>query len=494
MENIENTNVEKFNTNIARCDNLLLDSNEQEIQTVDEQNSESSIDNIVTEDLEVITPFSPSLINDSGMRFETEQLDNKRISTISTKNSSTAYLKKILKYRGYFLGVFAAFLLSFSKVILKKSPLLAGSDHSLIRYIIQFVFLFLVIKYKMLSLLGPSDPKVRKMLRFRGLIGALGMICLHFAITLIAPSDTVAITHSSVIITAILARIFLKERFSIAHIFSLVLTVLGILLISQPSFLFKSTEAERQQPSNNSFIWNNSSQNSHLTQSKGGKSIIHFQSSYVLYMGILFTLCGALTTGIVQTTIKHLCNKKVHYSIIIIHSSYFGIPISILISLILYLTGVSYKNGGIKLGIQCIITQVSWSILSSIVGLLAQICLSLSLKYEEASKRAIIKTTDLIFTFIFQSYLVNIEKDYLSSIGAYLILSGAFLVFVFKFIEKKFNHKDVPANIRQSKTVNNQNINNNSTPLFTNKLNNTDDESGDFSFWKFFKMFIFFKF
>ena len=150
------------------------------------------------------------------------------------KLKDSSCLKRILKFRGYLLGILAAFLLSFSKVILKKAPLLAGSDHTLIRYTIQFLFLFMIIKYKKLKIFGHENHNVRKLLNFRGLIGAMGMIFLHFAITLIAPSDTVAIAHSSVIITSILARLFLKEKFSIAHIFAIVLTVAGILLISLP--------------------------------------------------------------------------------------------------------------------------------------------------------------------------------------------------------------------------------------------------------------------
>jgi drug/metabolite transporter (DMT)-like permease len=468
-------------------------------QDESEQSALSENENIVNDDLEIISNNSSSSSSPNFITSNNPKLERSCSNTKFSPSHKNECLKKLIKYRGYFLGICAAFLLSFSKVILKKSPLLAGSDHSLIRYVIQFIFLFGIIKYKKLNLLGPN-PKVRKMLSFRGFVGAIGMIFLHFAITMIAPSDTVAVTHSSVIITAILARIFLKERFSIAHILSLILTVIGILFISQPSFLFKKMQKHPTLSllSNSKYGNVNASYNlKNFTSIKNSKVFENTMINYSLYIGIFLTLCGALTTGIVQIAVKHLCNKKVHYSIIIIFSSYFGMPLSLLISLALYFTGVSYKNLN-SFDTQSILLQVFYSFFSAVVGLAAQICLSLALKYEEASKIAIIKTTDLIFTFIFQSYLVNIEKDYLSSIGAYLILGGAFLVFVFKFIEKKFNHNKAEIKSTKDKHLLNENneavVANSTDENLDERFKNNNKSQNKFSYKTFFKMFIFFKF
>jgi len=175
-------------------------------------------------------------------------------------------------------------------------------------------------------------------------------------------------------------------------------------------------------------------------------------------------------------------------------------PLSLLISLALYFSGVSYKNLN-SFDTQSIMLQVFYSFFSAVVGLAAQICLSLALKYEEASKIAIIKTTDLIFTFIFQSYLVNIEKDYLSSIGAYLILLGAFLVFVFKFIEKRINQekKEIKSTNENKDLLKENNPSKLSIPSNINeplgqKFKDNELSRNKFSLKKIFKMFIFFKF
>lgn len=429
----------------------------------------------------------------------------KRRENVDSKLWKT--FQKCFKFRGLFYGLLAAFLFSFSKTILKKSPILSGSDHSFIRYSLQLMFLSGIIKYKGFDFLGPKQTKIRKLLSFRGLIGAFGMIFLHFALTFIAPSDTVALTHSSVIITSILARIFLKEKFSIAHIFSVFFTICGILLISQPSFLFNKNTPLKTHHSNHHYqhkssislsddqlkilnelncslvnvehlnnltaILGKNETATTLISSIVNKSPLLFgnasnltedflnvflskyrelncnatanenNSKLFLWLGLTFALCASLTTGIVHTAIKKLCMKKVHYSITIIYGSYFGVPISFTISLILYLSGVSYRTIKPDTSMNVILIQVFYSVISAIVGIFAQICLNLGLKYEDASKIAIIKTTDLIFTFLFQSYLVNIQKDFVSTLGAYLILFGTFLILAYKFMDKKISKKQL---------------------------------------------------
>lgn len=331
----------------------------------------------------------------------------------------------LLSLRGIYFALLSALMLSFSKTIIKKSPDLAGSDHSLIRYIIQLTALSFLIKHNKQDFLGPNNPKIRTLLTVRGLAGCIGMLFLHFAITFIAPSDTVAIAHSSVIITSILARIFLNEKFSIAHITALILTVLGILLISQPSFIFGAKYNHLNTTiTNGSFIYN---QEMHE---------INNYSNSIVILGISLALCAALTTGIVHTTIKKLCMEKVHFAVTIIYASYFGIPMSLIVSLVLYFNGVSYQRVNFEAGLNSILLQIAFSVVSGCFGLLGQISLNKALNYEDVSKIAIVKTVDLLFTYFFQLVLLDIRKDFLSTLGAYSILLGTFSILIFKLFEK----------------------------------------------------------
>lgn len=148
----------------------------------------------------------------------------------------------ISKYKGMLMAFFSAFLTSIIVITIKKCYLYTGSEQLVIRYIIQGIIMYIISKYKKIKLLGPK--KYRKLLVVRGMINNITMGCAYFSIALINPSDQSSIVQSSIIITALFGRIFLKEKLSIVHIFSLGLTVSGVLFISQPTFLFKSTKEE----------------------------------------------------------------------------------------------------------------------------------------------------------------------------------------------------------------------------------------------------------
>lgn len=90
--------------------------------------------------------------------------------------------------------------------------------------------------YKKLHLFG--EPKNRKLLILRGLIQPVAVGLLYYGLKLLPPSDVVAINHTSIIFTAILSRIFLKERLGLAHLFGILLTIFGVVFISKPSFIF----------------------------------------------------------------------------------------------------------------------------------------------------------------------------------------------------------------------------------------------------------------
>ncbi len=70
----------------------------------------------------------------------------------------------------------------------------------------------------------------------------IALISIHYTVKLINPSDAVAIFGLKTIIVSIIGRILLKEKMNITHFICLFLSVIGVLLITQPTFLFSSLE------------------------------------------------------------------------------------------------------------------------------------------------------------------------------------------------------------------------------------------------------------
>ncbi len=112
-----------------------------------------------------------------------------------------------------------------------------------------------------------------------------------------------------------------------------------------------------------------------------------------------------------------------------------GLMISVVISLCLYFFYDSHKNSVAK--IELILENIGYSVASAVFNMISLVCLNLALEVEEASKIAIIKTSDVVFSFVLQYLILNINLVKTSLFGASFILSATFLLTVFKVIEKK---------------------------------------------------------
>lgn len=148
----------------------------------------------------------------------------------------------------------------------------------------------------------------------------------------INPSDVASIAHSSLIITAIMARLFLNEKLTFAHLISLILTAIGVLFISKPSFLFNTKNSNLNYNSSNLTLISNK-----LETNSNSLSTI---------FGISLTFAGAFSSSLVYLVLKKLSNSKVHWANSTICVSWFGLPFSILLSVALVQFGYFHSNIG----------------------------------------------------------------------------------------------------------------------------------------------------
>lgn len=74
----------------------------------------------------------------------------------------------------------------------------------------------------------------------RGIFGSLGIIFLLFSLEVLPVGDAVTIFFSNPAITLVLCAVFLNESIFPIHLLSLLFSILGILLISNPSFIHLS--------------------------------------------------------------------------------------------------------------------------------------------------------------------------------------------------------------------------------------------------------------
>ena len=309
---------------------------------------------------------------------------------------------------------------------------------ALARYILQFFLMITIIKCNKSNPLGPI--KHRKLLIIRACFGTFGLIFYFFAFKILHPSDCLAIIQTSVIITSIFARIFLNERLTFAHLIAIALTSAGVILIAKPKALFENFDQ------NNETISMNLSINETIVYNCSNYKILNnVHERLNTTIGILIALCCALCYSTVEVLLKKLSAEKVEYSIPIIYVTYIGIPVTFIISLEMALAGVSHQNFSNNLNM--IPLQFLYVVVGAVLGIISQTLLNFSLKYEDASKIAIVRTIDVFLTFILQYIFLNISLDTLSLVGASSILSGTFLILSFKFIESRMNGKKENINL-----------------------------------------------
>lgn len=324
-----------------------------------------------------------------------------------------------LPYRGYFYGLFSAFFFCLSQIFLKRAKWLSAADHAAVRYLFTSVTMFIFMKYHEMKLFGPK--KQRGLLMIRGLVGCLSLMSVYFALMLINPSDVVSLAHSSLIITAIMSRIFLKEKLTIAHVVSIFLTAIGVLFISKPSFIFdKKQIVDLSNYTNTSQIGQSSFEN------------------YKVPIGISMTFMAAIFTSVIFLILKKLSNSKVHWAYSTVCVTWFGLPLSLILSASLVYFGFYHQDLSIEK--EELPMDIFYSFVAASTSLLGQIFLNIAFKYEDATKIAITKTIDMFFSFLLQYLLLDIMVDSSSIFGAIAILIGTFAVLLFRLFEDKYRN------------------------------------------------------
>jgi len=349
-----------------------------------------------------------------------------KAATSTTKNADVGgFTPGWWRTWGMFLALLSAVIASLSNIYIRKAHLFSASDATLLRYILTFFVMIIVAKAKGLSMFGEKGQ--RWLLAGRGFAGAMALIGLAFAVKLLHPSDAFAIFHLNVLFVLFLARMLLGERIPYAHIFSVIMILTGIVLIVQPPYLIPDEWRDDTTAPTTAFSFDPNS--------------LYKRSRTLSIVGICMAIFGALSSAFGHIFLKRLTNRRIDTSVILLYVAYFGIPISFLISLGLYLMGyekIPKWSNTIAYSRTHLYWQIFYLVLSAVLGLIQTVLFNLSSYYEETSKMALIRSTDLLWTFLFQWLILNIVPSSMHTTGALLIFAGAMLIMVFKIIEVNY--------------------------------------------------------
>lgn len=105
------------------------------------------------------------------------------------------------------------------------------------RALISLVISYVDIRRKRLPLLGYNKP----FLALRGVFGTFGLMAVFYSVTTMPIAQATLLQYSHPAFTAVLALFFLKERIQLSTVFCIILSFIGVLVMTLPNLLTSVT-------------------------------------------------------------------------------------------------------------------------------------------------------------------------------------------------------------------------------------------------------------
>jgi drug/metabolite transporter (DMT)-like permease len=326
--------------------------------------------------------------------------------------SEEALFKKtnwISRFSGIFYTLTASCLFVSATFVIKqlRVDLL---DAFLLRFFLQTSITFIFATYKHYTLLGGTLRQILLQI-FCCATGAGGFILFFIAIRYIELSDANTLCYTRVVWTVVLSAIVYRERPSIGTLIALPLTLLGVVFVTQPSFLFSSNKLPTNDIDNKFRI-----------------------------LGFVLTCTVALTSSINVLLFKQLISTSQD-----IKPSVLNLQFSFSVFILLILNQF-YKIFYLKTTTS--FTYIlSWRYLVSafvcIVSILGSILTQKAIKREHPAIFSLLGSADIIFALILQNIFTSIRSNIYALLGSGLVISSVVLLGITRIINER---QDKPEN------------------------------------------------
>ncbi len=244
------------------------------------------------------------------------------------------------------------------EIVFARSLLMAGMTYALVRR-------------QGLSPLGNN----RKLLLARGVIGVTALSLFYFAIPRIPLGDATALFYMAPIWTALSAAFFLRERTAGLVLVGMAVSLVGVVLISEPSFLFSALDALDP-------------------------------------LAVAAVVVASMLSGLVYTIVRKLRATDAPNVIIF------------------YLSTVGVVGALPFLGNWVVPTGWAWLWLlgAGLTTQLGQICLTRGLHLEKAGRAISVGYLQVVFAFVWGALVFGTVPDLQSLAGAVLIVGSVLLI------------------------------------------------------------------
>lgn len=251
---------------------------------------------------------------------------------------------------------------------------------------------FLYLKYyqKEEEIWGPKN--LRWLLVARGLTGFLGVFSMYYSLMYLSVSEATVMTFLVPSITGFLAWVLLRERWSLIEAGGALVSLLGVLLIARPAFLF------------------------------GGSSDVPVQDTADRLTATIVALLGVCGASMVYIVIRFI-GKRVHSLVMV---QYFAC-----ITVVISLLGLILIPG---LGLRIPQNAKQWKLFFAlgISGFFMQFLLTEGIQREKASRASMMLYSQMVYAIIWEITIWHRLPGFWSWLGIFIILSAAFVVIMHK--------------------------------------------------------------
>jgi len=314
------------------------------------------------------------------------------------------YYEKLIPNIGLFFIVLSQFFNSIMVVstkLLETDPEFDEPIHPFqilfVRMIITFIGCFAYLKYwkKETEIFGPKN--IRWLLVLRGLVGFVGVFSMYYSLMYLTVSDAVVITFLVPSVTGFLAWMVLGERWTLVEAMGGLVSLLGVLLIARPSFIFGESSSSKD----------------HNIETSNPEERL---------LATSVALCGVIGASGVYIVIRFI-GKRVHSLVTV---EYFA-ALCVMISLggIVVVPGLSFKTPH---------TSRQWFLFFAlgISGFFMQFLLTEGIQREKASRASAMLYTQMVYAIIWEVIIWHHLPNIWSWLGIFIILGSAFTVVYYK--------------------------------------------------------------
>ncbi|XP_045518101.1 solute carrier family 35 member G1 [Pieris brassicae] len=290
-------------------------------------------------------------------------------------------LIKRCPYIGLLLATLSSLFFSLCSVIVKSLVNIDPIQLAMFRFIGVLLPTVPIVIYTE----QPIFPQGKRLLLIlRSIVGTIGLMLSFYAFRNMPLADASVIVFSVPVFVALFARVFLKEPCGIWNTISIILTLVGVILITHPPYIFGEEKVESNE---------------------------NYDSLRGAIAAFVSTIFGANAYVLLRVL------KGLHFSVIMTNFGAIAILQTLFVSVV-FGTLCMPNCGTERLLVVCL----------ALFSYLGQILLTMSLQMEQAGPVAIARSADIVFAFLWQVMFFDEIPSKYSVCGAVLVLSSVLLV------------------------------------------------------------------